>query len=109
MLVACLCAEWCGVCREFRAMFEAAAQANPALRFAWIDIEDHPDVPGEVDIETFPTLLVSNARGQGFFGTIEPRDAMLQALIDNVERGAFTADAQVAGLNLRARQHLLAR
>ena len=108
VLIACLCADWCGVCREFRGLFDAAAAANPALRFAWIDIEDHPEVAGEVDIETFPTLLASSAGGRGFFGAIEPREAVLQALIDNLLRGAFLPDAQVAVLNQRARAHLAA-
>ena len=50
IFVACLCAEWCGTCREYRAAFEAAAGAASSARFAWIDIEDHPDVAGDLEI-----------------------------------------------------------
>lgn len=59
--VACLCAAWCGVCREWQPLFAEQARAHPHLRFAWVDVEDEDDAMGEVDIETFPTLLV--ARG----------------------------------------------
>jgi len=108
-LLACLCAEWCGVCREFRALFEQSALANPQVQHVWIDVEDHPDVPGDLDVETFPTVLVSNAIGHGFLGTIEPRGTVLQALIDNLARGAFARNAQVAGVDQRARAHLAAQ
>lgn len=55
--VACLCAAWCGVCRDFLPMFTAQAGANPHMRFAWVDVEDEDETMGDVDIETFPTLL----------------------------------------------------
>ena len=107
LLIVCLCAAWCGVCRDFHSLFEAAGRAHPMLRFAWIDVEDHPEVPGDdIDIETFPTLLLADAAGRGFLGTIEPREATLHALIDNLSRGAFLADAAVAAVAARARAHL---
>ena len=59
--VACLCAAWCGVCREWQPLFTQQARAHPHMRFAWVDVEDEDDAMGEVDIQTFPTLLV--ARG----------------------------------------------
>ena len=36
----CLCAGWCGTCRDYRALFDALAQAHPEVRFEWVDIED---------------------------------------------------------------------
>lgn len=59
--VICLCADWCGVCREWRDAFERTAAAHSGLRFAWVDVEDEAEAMGDVDIETFPTLLI--ARG----------------------------------------------
>ena len=59
--VACLCAAWCGVCRDWLPAFTAQARAHANMRFAWVDVEDEDETMGEVDIETFPTLLV--ARG----------------------------------------------
>lgn len=79
--VACLCAEWCGVCREWRPAFEAVARDHPGLRFAWVDVEDEADAMGEVDIETFPTLLVACGAEPLFLGPILPSTAQLARLI----------------------------
>jgi thiol-disulfide isomerase/thioredoxin len=52
LLVACLCAEWCGSCRDYRATFDAlSAQFSGQADFAWIDIEDESDALGDPDIE----------------------------------------------------------
>jgi thiol-disulfide isomerase/thioredoxin len=59
--VVCLCAAWCGVCRDFLPLFKEQARAHPGMRFASVDVEDEDETMGEVDIETFPTVLV--ARG----------------------------------------------
>ncbi|CAA9428964.1 MAG: Thiol-disulfide isomerase and thioredoxins, partial [uncultured Ramlibacter sp.] len=58
--VICLCAEWCGVCREWNAVFDELASRYPAMRFDWVDVEDESDAMGDVDIETFPTMLVAH-------------------------------------------------
>ncbi len=81
--VVCLCAQWCGTCREFRAAFDAAAAAHPQLVFRWLDIEDDADVLGEdVDIETFPTMLLGTASGAlRFAGPIAPQRAHLERLL----------------------------
>ena len=60
LFIACLCAEWCGSCREYRAVFDAtdaSGAGTSADARAWIDVEDHAEVLGDLEIETFPTLL----------------------------------------------------
>jgi hypothetical protein len=41
LLVVCLCAEWCGVCRDYRHSFEqvklAIAADHPQAQFVWLD------------------------------------------------------------------------
>ena len=66
--VICLCAEWCGVCREWNGVFEELAATHPQLHFDWVDVEDEADAMGEVDIETFPTLLVAQGSRARFLG-----------------------------------------
>lgn len=85
-----LCAQWCGVCREWRAAFDAAATARPGDRFEWIDVEDESEVMGDVDVETFPTLLVSRDASVLFYGTVLPKAEMLLRLLTSLETG--TAD-----------------
>jgi|GEM_PF-906643 len=83
----CLCAEWCNVCREFRPAFEALALQYPGWRVLWIDVEDEEDIVGEVEVETFPTVLVADGRQARFFGPVLPQAGMLTRLVDNVQAG----------------------
>jgi thioredoxin 1 len=79
--VVCLCAEWCGTCRDYRPLFEQVAQAHPQLRFAWVDIEDHADIADDFDIETFPSVLVAGAEGTRFLGPLLPHAETLSRLL----------------------------
>ena len=79
--VICLCAEWCGVCREWRDAFTQAAAAHPELRFAWVDVEDEADAMGDVDIETFPTVLIAREGKPLFFGPVLPSGTQFTRLI----------------------------
>jgi hypothetical protein len=79
--VACLCAAWCGVCRDWRPTFVAQAREHPHLRFAWVDVEDEDEAMGDVDIETFPTLLVARGDQVLFLGPIPPLQKQFQALL----------------------------
>jgi thioredoxin 1 len=92
-----LCADWCGVCREWRAVFDAAAAAHPDDRFVWVDIEDADELVGDLDIETFPTLLVGVNGRVLFFGTIVPSLQLLTRLLaglDGSGTGGATAQTQ---------------
>lgn len=61
LLVACLCAQWCGICRDWRTGFDALASQLPpdfAVRWAWIDVEDCADALGDYEPPNFPVLAV---------------------------------------------------
>ena len=79
--VVCLCAAWCGTCREYEAVFDALKAALPAHRYRWIDIEDEADFIGDVDIETFPTLLIAHEGRVLFAGPVLPRLGDAQRLV----------------------------
>jgi thioredoxin 1 len=95
--VVCLCAEWCGACREYRPLFEQVAQAHPGLRFAWVDVEDHADIADDFDVETFPTLLVADAGGTRFLGPLLPHAETLTRLLASLP-SAQPATPEVATL-----------
>ncbi len=81
VLVVCLCAEWCGVCRDYSDRF-AQVQANfPLAQFLWIDVEDEADLLYPLDVEDFPTLLVAVGDAPRFFGPVTPQLETLERLI----------------------------
>jgi thioredoxin-like negative regulator of GroEL len=82
--VICLCAAWCGVCREWTPVFEQLAATHPQVQFAWVDVEDEADAMGDVDIETFPTLLVAHGSRAHFFGPVQPSPVQVARLLDNL-------------------------
>ena len=51
-------APWCGPCRAFAPVFERAALKNPDLTFAKVNTEDQPELAGEFEIRSIPTLMV---------------------------------------------------
>lgn len=85
--VVCLCAGWCGVCRDYRALFDGLAAAHPQARFEWVDVEDDEDLAGDLDVETFPTLLVADGRRARFLGPLLPQAAVLERLLSSLQRG----------------------
>jgi thioredoxin len=92
--VACLCAGWCVACREYGATFAAlAARFGAEADFAWIDIEDDADALGDLDIENFPTLLIADAQGARFFGTVMPQASTGERLIRGALAGGIAAEA----------------
>jgi thioredoxin-like negative regulator of GroEL len=89
--VICLCAQWCGVCREWRDAFERAAAEHPRMRFAWVDVEDEAEAMGEVDVETFPTLLVARGDQPLFFGPVLPSGNQFTRLLESLSQAGARA------------------
>jgi hypothetical protein len=73
-VVACLCAAWC-------AAFESLAARHPDKTFVWIDIEDHADVVGDLDVDNFPTLLLQRRDTVAFYGTTLPDPKVADRLV----------------------------
>jgi thioredoxin len=51
-------ASWCGPCRMFAPIYEAAAEANPDIVFGSINTEEERDLSGGLGISSIPTLMV---------------------------------------------------
>ncbi|MFP2912554.1 thioredoxin domain-containing protein [Pyxidicoccus sp. 3LFB2] len=50
-------AEWCGPCRAFAPTYDAVASAHPEVIFGKVDTEAHPDLGGQFDVQSIPTLI----------------------------------------------------
>lgn len=51
-------ADWCGPCKMFAPVFEAAAEENPDITFAKVDTEAEQDLAGALRIMSIPTLMI---------------------------------------------------
>lgn len=50
-------AEWCGPCRAFAPVFDAASNDNYDVVFAKVDTEAEKGLAGAADIQAIPTLM----------------------------------------------------
>jgi thioredoxin 1 len=83
LLVACLCADWCGACREYKPLFDSLARKFPNVRFLWVDVEDEADLIDPIEVEDFPTILIAKGQNPLFFGTVLPHIETLERLIQD--------------------------
>lgn len=95
--VVCLCAQWCGTCRDYVATFADLQAAMPGHRYRWIDIEDEADAIGDIDVETFPTLLVAFQGQVLFAGPVLPRLTDAVRLLDVQVQRVGSGDRSVTG------------
>ncbi len=51
-------AAWCGPCRRFAPVFEAASLAHPDVTFAKVDTEAEQGIAGSLGITSIPTLMI---------------------------------------------------
>jgi len=50
-------ASWCGPCRMFAPVFQAASRQHPDITFGKIDTEDQPELSAAARIGSIPTLM----------------------------------------------------
>jgi len=51
-------AAWCGPCRAFAPVFEAAAERHPGITFGKIDTDAEQQLAGAFQIRSIPTLVI---------------------------------------------------
>ena len=51
-------APWCGPCRAFAPVYEAASGRHPDVVFAKINTDAEPQLAGELQIRAIPTLML---------------------------------------------------
>ena len=51
-------APWCGPCRGFAPVYEAAAETHPGIVFAKVNTEEKQVIAGHFQIRSIPTLMI---------------------------------------------------
>lgn len=94
----CLCADWCVICREFEPAFKRLSEALPEHNWRYLDIEDDEPFLADMDIQSFPTLVIFNQGKQCCFaGVIEPRIDTLQRLVQSAQAGHLELSESLSG------------
>jgi thioredoxin 1 len=50
-------ADWCGPCKAFAPIYDAASQKNPDITFGKIDTDAERELSGAAGIQSIPTLM----------------------------------------------------
>jgi len=70
-------ASWCGPCRVFGPIFEAAAGRHPDVVFGKVDTEAEPGLAAAFEIRAIPTLMVlRDGLLLGAFPGVMPADSL---------------------------------
>ncbi|MFA6300333.1 MAG: thioredoxin, partial [Nocardioides sp.] len=85
-------ASWCGPCRQFAPVFEAAATAHPDIVFGKIDTEAQREIAAAAQITSIPTLMAFK-EGQLVFS--QP-GALPAAALDQVIAAVIDLDMEAA-------------
>lgn len=102
LLVTCLCAAWCGSCREYEEKFATLAARHSQHVFVWLDIEEHAHLLDDEDVENFPTVLVQDQHAVRFFGPMLPHIGHLERLLASLLEATDTLPPVGQGPDLRA-------
>jgi thiol-disulfide isomerase/thioredoxin len=95
-IVACLCADWCDVCKGYRPNFEALSAEYPDILFLWIDIEDQASLVDHLDVDNFPTLLIQQNDIVSFYGAMQADTTRLKRQINQLSDKSLQQLQQLA-------------
>jgi thioredoxin 1 len=94
LLVACLCAQWCRTCDDYRPLFAQFGAEFPDAELRWIDIEDEADLVDPIEVDHFPTILIATDGHARFFGAVTPHiDTLRRLFLACAGHGAPAVDS----------------
>ena len=93
-------APWCGPCRSFAPVFEAASAKHPDVVFAKVNSDEQQELSGQFGIRSIPTLMVFRQQVILFSepGAMSGRD------LDGVVEQARTLDMDEVRRQIAAQQ-----
>ncbi|MDD9908836.1 MAG: thioredoxin [Ahrensia sp.] len=90
-------APWCGPCKQLGPIIEKVVnEAAGAVRLAKMDIDQHPDIAGQMGIQSIPAVVafIDGRPADAFMGA-KP-EAQIRAFVEKVMKAKPTAQAQTA-------------
>ena len=93
-------AGWCGPCRAFAPVFEAAALRHPDVVFGKVDTEAEPGLGAAFQVSAIPTLMVLR---DGVLLAARP-GAIVAAALDELVRKVKALDMDEVRRNLDAQE-----
>ena len=81
-------AEWCGPCRAFAPVFEAAAAKHPDVLFAKVNTEQERELAGSFQIRSIPTIVAIRDR----VGVFKESGALPAAAFDDLIQQVVALD-----------------
>ncbi|MDR0435941.1 MAG: thioredoxin [Propionibacteriaceae bacterium] len=90
-------APWCGPCRQFGPIFEAASEKHADFAFAKVNTEDEQELAGALEIQAIPTLMAFKKGVLVYSDAGALRASDLDRLIEevrNFDMAAVTSDAE---------------
>jgi putative thioredoxin len=100
-------APWCGPCKQLAPVLEKAVQAaNGKVKLVKMNIDDHPQIPGQLGIQSIPAVIAFQ-RGQpvdGFLGNVP--ESQVKAFIERLvgPLGPSSLDTLLAEADEKAAQ-----
>jgi thioredoxin 1 len=94
-LVVCLCADWCSSCLAWQDHFSQLAQEYSTDCFVWLDIDKHPDMVADIDLDILPVMLVQSEDNVYFLGTIKPELFTVRKILQSTY---LTMNVQMPGI-----------
>jgi putative thioredoxin len=86
-------ASWCGPCKQLTPILEKAVKAAKGkVKLAKMDIDKHPDIPGQMGIQSIPAVIAF-ANGQpvdGFMGALP--ESQVIAFLERVTKSKIGAE-----------------
>src|SRR5277367_6266182 len=81
-------APWCGPCRQLTPIIEKAVRAaNGKVKLVKMNIDDHPQIPGQMGIQSIPAVIafVDGKPADGFMGAVP--ESQVTAFINKLTAG----------------------
>jgi len=88
-------APWCGPCRQLTPVLEKAVRAaNGKVKLAKMNIDEHPQIPGQMGIQSIPAVIafVNGQPADGFMGALP--EGQVVAFLERLTKGAVGGETR---------------